>query len=779
MKPVNRILALHLAVCAAALVMAQPGQAQDAVAANTEDEENDYRLQEVVVTAQRRTERLQDVPIATTVIGGESLVASRISEANDLPALVPNLRVSGNFAAVPKVTLRGIGTNDFVPSLNPGVGTYIDDVYIGLAIGQNFQLFDIDRVEVLRGPQGTLYGKNTNGGAIKYVTRKPESSGSNNYVSATYGNYGRREVETAFNVPLGEDLTARFSGVLRDQDGYLGNPVTSKEGMFLDASAFRGQLRYNPSDSVDVLLQAFYGVSEGDSGARRLEGPLPGGTDILGNTSPGFRQTSRNVAAFDEITQSGVNLIASVDTPFGELNSISSWLEVTRDNLDDGDNGPGSLVEIKYDTDAWAGSQELRLSGESGPVRWSVGGQYVHEEFDSEFYLEFFHCTLDPQPCVLNPNGVPLPPGYITFTTFPNTPGFAALGIVGLPIANTIDYPWKQTNDSVAIFGDATWSLTDKINLTGGLRYSDETREFSGESIIFVTAAPSVRGGLFPRGFDFLTVEKSWDNLSGRLVLDYKPNDQQLYYLSYSRGFKSGNFNSAAFSNLTAVSTPVDPEFVDSYEAGAKTQWFDRRLQANVAVFFMDYKDLQVAVFRDATQILSNAATAEIKGAEIEIAAAPVRGLNIRASGGYLDATYKEFIFRATPLIDLSGNRLVNAPKWTGSLSADYLTPVSDEVDLSFGADLRYQSKVYFNPFNDEVISQDGYSILNLRAGLAWPDEGVSLDLFVTNATDEVAAVEGLTVGAPFGSNSRAYTHRRGVPRSLLRGGRRAPAPRP
>lgn len=756
MKSVNRYLAAHVLACAATLAPGSLAWAQEEAAGTPAAEDNDFRLEEVVVTAQRRTERLQDVPIATTVVSGDALVAGRISEANDLPALVPNLRVSGNFAAVPKVTLRGIGTNDFVPSLNPGVGTYIDDVYIGLAIGQNFQLFDIDRVEVLRGPQGTLYGKNTNGGAIKYMTRKPGEGGAS-YVSATYGDYGRREVETAFDVPLADDLTARVSAVMRDQDGYLGNPVTGREGMFLDASAFRTQLRYNPSDDLDILLQAFYGVSEGDSGARRLEGPLPGGTDILGNASPGFRETSRDVAAFDNIRQSGVNLIASVSTPLGELNAITSYLDVTRENLDDGDNGPGALVEIRYDTEAWSASQELRLSGDAGPLRWSVGGQYVHEAFDSDFYLEFFHCTLDPQPCVLNPNGVALPPGYITFTTFPNTPGFAALGIVGLPIANTIDYPWEQTNDSYAVFGDATWSLTDSLEVTGGLRYSDETREFAGESIIFVTAAPSVRGGLFPRGFDFLRREKSWDNLSGRLVIDYKPADDQLYYASYSRGFKSGNFNSAAYSNLAAVSQPVDPEYVDSYEIGAKTQWFDRRLQANVAAFFMDYKDLQVAVFRDATQILTNAATAEIKGAEIELAAAPARGLSLRASGGYLDATYKDFIYRTAPLIDLSGNRLVNAPKWNGSLSADYRMALSDAIDASVGADLRYQSKVFFNPFNDEIVSQDGYSILNLRAGLGWTEHGVNVDVFMTNVTDEVAAVEGLTVGAPFGSNSRAY----------------------
>ena len=238
---------------------------------------------DIIVTAQRRSERLQDVPIATTVVGADQLTASRVTEANDLPTLVPNLRVSGNFAAVPKITMRGIGTNDFVPSLNPGVGTYIDEVYIGLAIGQNFQLYDLERVEVLRGPQGTLYGKNTNGGAIKYVTRKPEADSAGGYLSATYGSYDRFELEGAINVPMSTVWSARVSGVARKQDGYLGNPVTGRKGGFTDAWAVRGQLRYNPSSDVDILLQLFDGRSEGDSGARRLEGPLPGGTDILGN----------------------------------------------------------------------------------------------------------------------------------------------------------------------------------------------------------------------------------------------------------------------------------------------------------------------------------------------------------------------------------------------------------------------------------------------------------------------------------------------------------------
>ncbi len=747
------VLALTTALPAAA---AEPNAGGDAPEKAASDDSGD-----IIVTAQRRNERLQDVPIATTVIGADRLTASRVTEANDLPTLVPNLRVSGNFAAVPKITMRGIGTNDFVPSLNPGVGTYIDDVYIGLAIGQNFQLYDLDRVEVLRGPQGTLYGKNTNGGAIKYVTRKPDADSTAGYLSATYGNYDRFELEGAVNLPLSDAWSARVSGVMRKQDGYLGNPVTGRKGGFTDAWAVRGQLRFNPSSDVDILLQLFDGRSEGDSGARRLEGPLPGGTDILGNPSPGFRETTRDVPAYDNIRQSGVNLIAAIETPIGTLNSISSYIDVNRDNLDDGDNGPGRLVEIKYDTTAWAGSQELRLSGETGSIRWSLGGQYVHEKFKSNFYLEFFHCTLDPTPCVLNPNGVTLPAGYITFNTFPDTPGFQALGIVGLPIANTIDYPWQQTNDSYAAFGDATWSITDRLQLTGGLRYSYEKRKFAGESIIYVTAAPSVRGGLFPPGFDYFETEKSWDNVSGRLVLDFKPTANQLFYLSYASGFRSGNFNSAAYSNFAAVSRPVDPEYVDSFEFGAKTQWFDRKLTLNLAAFYMKYKDLQVAVFRDATQILSNAASADIKGVEVELAATPVRGITVRASGSYLDARYKEFIYRVSPLIDLSGNRLVNAPKWSGSLSADFRTPLSSAMNFTLGGDLRYQSKVFFNPFNDEVVTQDAYAILNLRTGLEWPDQGLNLEAYLTNATNTVAAVEGLTVGAPFGSNSRAYNRPR------------------
>jgi iron complex outermembrane receptor protein len=196
---------------------------------------------------------------------------------------------------------------------------------------------------------------------------------------------------------------------------------------------------------------------------------------------------------------------------------------------------------------------------------------------------------------------------------------------------------------------------------------------------------------------------------------------------------------------------------VDSFEFGAKTQWFDRKLTLNLAAFYMKYKDLQVAVFRDATQILSNAASSDIKGIEIELAATPVRGFSVRASGSYLDARYKNFIYRVSPLIDLSGNRLVNAPKWSSSFSADYRTQLTERMNLSLGGDVRYQSKVYFNPFNDEVVTQDGYAILNLRAGIEWPEKGLDVEAYLTNATDRVAAVEGLTVGAPFGSNSRAY----------------------
>lgn len=735
---------------------------EDAAPAASSGEDTGDQVDDIVVTAQRRTERLQDVPIATTVVGNDQLGNSRITEANQLTTLVPNLQINGNFSAVPKITLRGVGTNDFVPNLNPAVGTYIDDVYVGLAIGQNFQIFDIDRVEVLRGPQGTLYGKNTTGGAIKYVTRRPQSDGGDSYGSITVGNYNRFELETGLNLPLSSDWSARVSGVLRKQDGYIDSPLLDRDKAWTDAWGVRGQLRYNPSSSVDILLQAFHGKSDGDSAGRRLEGPLqPGRTDILGNASGGFRQSFNNTPSYEKVRASGVNLIASFDTPLGRLDSVTSYVDITRDTLDDSDNGPRTLVNIGYYTEAWAAGQELRLSGESGPIRWSLGGQYFHEDFDSFFDLDFFGCTADPVPCVLNPNGIALPPGYISFNTFPNAPSFIAAGLAGLPIATSGKYPWTQTNDSYAAFGDASWSITDKLKLTGGLRYSYEKRKFSGESRLYPTLAPQVPGGLFPRGFDRVNLARNWDNISGRLVLDFKPNNDQLYYLSYSTGFRSGNFNSAAYTSLAAISQIVDPEHVRSFEFGAKTQWFDRKLQLNLAAFYMKYSDLQVAVYRNAVQILTNAAAADIKGAELELTTTPLRGLNLRIAAGYLDAQYKNFIYQASPLIDLSGNRLVNAPRWTSTISIDYRTAITDELNVSFGGDVRSQSKVFFNPFNDQTISQSAYSIVNLRAGIEWPSQDIDFNLFMTNATNKVAAVDGIAVGAPFGINSRNYNRPR------------------
>lgn len=725
------------------------------------DQANEDRVQDIVVTAQRRKERLQDVPIATTVVGADRTVASRITESSQIASLVPNLQINGSFAAIPKITLRGIGTNDFVPNLNPAVGTYVDDVYMGLAIGQNFQLFDLDRVEVLRGPQGTLYGKNTTGGAIKYVTRKPESTDGQSYALATIGNYNRFELETGLNLPISSAWSARVSGVMRRADGYIWNPILNRDENWVDAWATRGQLRYNPSAATDILIQAYYSKSKADGVIRRLEGPLPGGTDILGNTSPPYRISINGTPGYENVEQHGVNLIANIGTPIGQLSSISSYEHVVRDEFDDSDNGPRDLVTVRYYTKAWSAGQELRLSGDAGPLKWSLGGQYYHEQFDNFFDLDFFPCTADANPCVFNPNGVALPAGYIGFTQFPNIPTFAAEGIVGLPIATSGKYPWSQTNDSYALFTDSTLSLTSRLKVIAGVRWSSETRHFSGKSHLYPTLAPQAAVGLFPSGFPSVNLRKSWNNVSGRFVLDYKPTNDQLFYLSYSTGFRSGNFNSGAYTSLAAISQIVNPEQVKSFELGAKTQWLDHRVQANLALFYMKYDNLQVSVFRNATSLLTNAAKADVKGGEFELVATPVHGLNLRAAIGYLDAKYTNFIYNQSPLVDLSGNTLVNAPRWTSTLSVDYEAQLDSRTTFKIGGDLRSQSKVYFTVFNEDAMSQDAYSILNLRVGLAWPASGLSATIFATNVTDRIAAVDGLTVGAPFGVNSRQYNRPR------------------
>lgn len=748
--------------------------AANAAQAAPEDEGLHSTLEEVIVAAQRRDERLQDVPIATTVLSAQELQQAGIGDTSRLAQLTPNLTIGGGFEGVSKISLRGVVTNDFLQNLNPAVGTYVDEVYMGLATGQLLQLFDMERVEVLRGPQGTLYGKNTTAGAINYLSARPKLGQHTAALSAGFGNYERRDIEGSLNTPLGERAALRLAFTSRDRDGFVDNWYTGHDARALNVWGARAQLFFEPSDRFDLLLKAYAGERRGDALNRMTIGSLsptspgPGsprlpqlfGVQITGYQPPrAVNVTESDGPTLDNAKESGATLTLHGDLGFAKLAAISGYGRVTRDALDDVDGSPHAVILNGYGNTSRFISQELRLFQDIGRLSWMAGAHYYDERHDVDNDFKFFEC-LRTNACSLLPVTVPGTPamlsGYPPFgefpVIFPPAPQLA-----GASVATRVDWGYLQENRSYAGFGEATLRITDRLTTTLGLRYTTERRSIDARSNVQFMDVPEYAGPLllFP-GYASVVGSKTWDNVSGRFVLNYTLADDVLLYASVASGFRSGNWNGGAFGSPTVVQTPVNPETLRSYELGLKSEWLDHRLRANLSAFYSDYKDLQVSVFANSTQIQRNAANAEIVGAEAELTAVPLSGLTARLALGWMPtARYVDFDDgRGT---DLSGNRMVLAPEVTATAALDFERPVTQHWALSVGGDVRYQSHTEFTVYNFGHLTQDAFATASLRLGLRHLDRDYGVRMVVRNLFDTEYGVDGNSIGAPFGLDTYTW----------------------
>ena len=479
-------------------------------------------LADIIVTARRREENLQNVPIATTALSAAQLAASGVARSDQLQILTPNLNISGGFETIPKVTVRGIGTNDFVQNLNPAVGTYVDEVYVGLATGQLLQLFDVGRVEVLRGPQGTLYGKNTTGGAVNVFSARPEYGRTSAALSASYGNYDFFATDGHLNLPLGDDVAARVSFASRDREGFFRNRFTGGRNRFQNVWNGRIQLAARPTPGLDLLLKVYAGNTKVDALHRNAVGILNpavpggylvGGIDVAGYSAPLEAQSgSQDAPTFDNVKEYGGAFTLKADLGRDvELTSITSYGHVKRGAQDDADGGPFALVRNFYGNISTATSQELRLAGKLGRLNWIMGGHYYRERHNVFDNFNFFECSLNSS-CTIRPNGAGYAPGNV----------FPGGALAGVPVASNVDLRYNQKNVSYAGFAEAKFDITNKLALTTGLRYTSETRSIVSSSITSLIARPTVASPFFP-GYPSFTGERTWDNLSGRVIVGPSP----------------------------------------------------------------------------------------------------------------------------------------------------------------------------------------------------------------------------------------------------------------
>ncbi len=682
---------------------------------------------EIIVTAQKRSESLQTVPISITALTGDTLAASGIQDTERLSTLTPGLIVQRS--VVGKISIRGVGNENYTISGDPGVAVHSDGVYVARAAAGLFDLFDIARVEVLRGPQGTLYGRNATGGVINVLPNTPDTGALHASAAGEYGNYDYFRLEGMVNAPLGGGWAARVAGLWSKRDGFTKNTNAdaSRRGFdsfdSKDIWAVRGQIAYDGDSPLKARLSVEYLKDDSNLPAYKyLNRPNALPTADFGGFGPGDLRTvnqgielqipgaSRGVGTDADVfktDQLGVSLHLDYDFGNVTLSSISGFRDTKFNYLDDGDGSDVFYVNYIQQDKSKQYSQELQLSGTIGSFDWLLGGFYFHEKGTS-------------------------------FIALPFTFGF------NLPFFIQID--GSARTDALAGYGELRWQATDRLKFTVGGRYAHEKRAAKYRYEVNF-GAPNVTNP---------DLEATFNAFTPRFVVDFKATDRINLYASATRGFKSGGFN------LLAVQPGFNPEKVWSYEAGFKSTFAGGKGSLNGNVFYYNYKDIQVGQIVNLSSVLTNAAKATVKGAEIEFVARPVPALEIGATLAYLDAKYDRFCTGdptqpAAPVnpncsaanpIDLAGNRFPRAPEWTVTTSAQYTADLGHDSTLMLRADLRLQSLTYFTQFNRRLVAQPSYEVVNARATYTLPGGRFSIGGFVNNVFNKTYFNEVLESGA-------------------------------
>nr|WP_053000272.1 TonB-dependent receptor [Sphingomonas sp. Y57] len=683
----SRMLAALLAGLSGQALMAQT--AAETIAADP---------QEIVVTAQKRSERLQDVPISISAIGGDAVRKQRLSSADDLVSKVANLQLTSTVGdGTPIFALRGVSMSDYSLNQSGPVATYYDEVYKGNFAFLGVALYDLERVEVLRGPQGTLYGKNTTGGAVNLISRKPEIGKTEGYVNLGYGNYNRREANGAINVPLGETLAARLAFTVARADGWFRNQLPGKPDLNGTREyALRGSLLWEPQDGVSFLLRGStsyqnpynYGIfaAPGPDGiGAGLYESLGQGSSYF-RTGLGRRQIESEYTPRRRARTYAVSLTSTFD--IGDdlsIVSVSSWDKGRLNFGEDTDGAPNKTLEIFYGDRATQISQDLRLASSfGGPFEFILGAYYNREKvFNTTDFGIFKDADIDGNGTV-----------------------DAADCAAGLPAACSVVNRFDQLKHSYALYTDMHYDFGAGFTLRGGLRFTRDDGSQKGLTSNAVGADGVLVAALIPS----TNLRFRNNNLSGKIGLDYKIDRDTLLYVNYSRGYRARSFNAQAFFDPSEASV-AKPETIDAFEGGAKMQLADRRVTLNLAGFYYLYKNQQFINISPLTaaQTLVNVDKSRIYGGELELNVRANEWVGARAGVGLLNARIKKGILSG---VDVSGNKLSNAPSLSANGGLDITVMDSDAGKISLHPDISYVSSQYFEVFNVPRLKQRAYTLL-------------------------------------------------------------------
>ena len=700
------------------------------------------QVAEVIVTAQKREERLLDVGLPVTSVGTEALRSQRITSTVDLAASVPAMDVKQNIpGAQAIVTVRGVGLNDFSSTNNSTVGVYVDDVFLASFAEMDLNLFDLDRIEVLKGPQGTLYGRNSTAGAINVISAAPSLSGASALVALTAANFDRYEAEAWGNLPVSDQLAVRLSGKFVKQDeGYWFSRVLNRDLGRQDIAQGRAQLLWRPDAGTTVKLKLEAERNHSEIGVGKFFGTISttpglacpdfanpahcvdshGYTDV---TSDPFRGDWNHLAPY-RVHQWNATLHVDHDLGFARLTSVTGYIDFKRSFYIDADAAPTTDAEFNQNDKVRQFTQELRLDGgAANRFTWLVGVYYSWDRVRT------------------------LAPGYLR-------------DIFNTDVLITAD----QKTESRAIFGQAEWTFAPRTKLVTGLRYTDEDRSYVGGTtdlnplgfsfLCFVVGACRL-GAPGSHVLSFADASLHDSNWSWRFGLDHKPNEDTLLYAFVARGVKSGGFFNGITTNSFALA-PYAPEELTDYEIGFKTRLLDRALQLEASAFWYDYKDLQTQTFTNVGAVslikLGNVPKATVKGLDAQATWVPVRGLTLGAGLGLLHAELGSFATAGPMGVILvpKGNKLPNAPETTFNGQARYEWPVAPGWTASVQADAHYSSHVFKEALNTPYLAADAYWVYDARAALA-SDTGWELAVWGKNLGDERYVVQATDDGLGMG----------------------------